>query len=111
MQCIGGSHAHQGQTADQYHGDHRSLKIFVLYQAERFDPEVGPALPEGRVLVPRHAGEVEVALDWTAVRRVLSQHHLLGVHIQHKLRLHLHLHIIGNILLACGFRIMFYPPG
>ena len=40
-------------------------------------------MPEGRVIVTSETGEVEIELDRAAVRRVLIEHHLLGVHIKH----------------------------
>ena len=56
-------------------------------------------MPEGRVIVTSEAGEVEIELDRAAVRWVLIEHHLLGVHVQHQLGLdlieveHLRIHL------------------
>ena len=46
-------------------------------------------MPEGRVIVSSKAREVEIELDRAAVRGVLVEHHLLGVHVQHQLGLDL----------------------
>lgn len=67
----------QRQAAHEDHGDDSRLKVLVLDEAKSLDPEVGPALPEGGILVASDAGEVDVAPHRTAVRRVLRHHHLL----------------------------------
>ena len=73
MDVLGG----QRQAAHKDHGDNSRLKVLVLDEPKSLDPEVGPALPEGGVLVPGDAGEVDVAPHRAAVRRVLRHHHLL----------------------------------
>jgi hypothetical protein len=82
---------HQGEAAEQDHGDDGRLEVLVLYKAEGLDAEGGPALPEGRVLLPRHAGEVDVAPHGAAVCRVLGHQQLLGVSVQHQLSVQLQL--------------------
>jgi hypothetical protein len=82
---------HQGEAAEKDHSDDGSLEVLVLHEAEGLDAEGGPALPEGRVLLPRHAGEVDVAADGAAVRRVLGHQQLLGVSVQHQLSVQLQL--------------------
>ncbi len=82
----------QGEAAEENHGDDGGLEVLVFDEAESLDAEGGPALPEGGVLVPRHAGKVDVALDGAAVGRVLRHQQLLGVGIQHQLRVKLQLH-------------------
>ena len=100
----------QGEAADQDHGDHCRLEVLVLDQPERLDPEVGPTLPKGRVLVPGDAGQVDVALDRTAVRRVLGHHHLLSVHVQHQLCLDLtQVHDLLHLLIVVAVPFKVHP--
>ena len=42
----GGGNTDQREAADEDHGNHRGLKIFIFYQTEGFDSQICPALPK-----------------------------------------------------------------
>lgn len=64
-----GPQTYQSQTTQQDHRNNSRLKILVLDELKRFQSQIGPALPERRIVVPCQDRKLFVAIVRTAVRR------------------------------------------